>query len=61
MWQNIPWQEVIVGICVITAVLFLVRRWIFPSAKKSAACGGCGGCAKTSESSCANPIEKESH
>lgn len=58
MWQDFPWQEMIVGICVIAAVVFLVRRWIFPSAKKSAACGGCGGCAKTSESSCANPVEK---
>ncbi|HSC68317.1 MAG TPA: FeoB-associated Cys-rich membrane protein [Cellvibrio sp.] len=61
MWQDIPWQEVIVGVCVLTAVIFLVRRWIFPSAKKSAACGGCSGCAKTSESSCANPVEKQPH
>lgn len=55
------WQEVIVGICVVAAVFFLIRRWIFPSAKKSAACGGCGGCDKTSESSCANPTEKTQH
>lgn len=52
------WQEVIVGICVIAAVIFLVRNWLFPSVKKSAACGGCDGCTKTSESSCANPTEK---
>jgi len=52
------WQEVIVGICVITAVLFLARRWIFPSAKKSASCGGCSGCAKTSDSNCATPTDK---
>lgn len=61
MWHDIPWQEIIVGICVVTATAFLVRRWLFPSAKKSAACGGCGGCAKTSESSCANPVEKGQH
>lgn len=60
MWQNFPWQEVIVGVCVIAAALFLARRWIFPSARKSAGCGGCGGCAKTSDSSCANPAEKSS-
>jgi hypothetical protein len=63
MWQDIPWhnflwQEMIVGICVLAAVIFLVRRWLFPSAKKSAACGGCGGCDKTSDASCSNPTEK---
>lgn len=52
------WQEIIVSICVVLAVIFLVRRWLFPAAKKSAACGGCGGCESTSTSSCANPIEK---
>ena len=57
MWQDIPWQEVIVGLCVLAAVYFLVRRWLFP-AKKSAACGGCSGCSKTSDSSCSNPSEK---
>lgn len=51
MWQNFPWQEAIVGICVIAAALFLARRWIFPSAKKSSACGGCGGCGKATEKS----------
>lgn len=51
------WQEIIVGLCVLAAVYFLVRRWLFP-AKKSAACGGCSGCDKTPESSCANPSEK---
>lgn len=55
------WQELIVGICVLAAVIYLARRWLFPSAKKSAACGGCGGCAKTSESSCVNPSEKTPH
>jgi hypothetical protein len=66
MWQDIPWhnflwQEMIVGICVLAAVVFLVRRWLFPSAKKSAACGGCGGCGKTSDASCSNPTEKTQH
>lgn len=37
------WQEIIVGICVLGAVVFLLRRWVIPG-KKSAACGGCGGC-----------------
>lgn len=52
------WQELIVGICVVAAMVFLVRRWLFPSAKKSAACGGCSGCDKTVGSSCSNPAEK---
>lgn len=51
------WQEIIVGLCVLAAAYFLVRRWLFPT-KKSAACGGCSGCDKTPESSCANPSEK---
>jgi hypothetical protein len=55
------WQEVIVGLCVIAAVIFLVRRWLFPSANKSAACGGCGGCDKTSATSCNNPAERSEH
>lgn len=59
--HDLPWQELIVGICVLTAVIFLLRRWIFPSAKKSVACGGCGGCDKTAESSCTNPTEKIPH
>lgn len=56
MWQNIPWQEVIVGVCVVCAAVFLLRRWVFPG-KKAASCGGCSGCAKTSESSCSNPAD----
>ncbi|MEN0036955.1 MAG: FeoB-associated Cys-rich membrane protein [Cellvibrio sp.] len=57
MLQNIPWQEVIVGACVVAAALFLARRWIFPG-KKAASCGGCSGCAKTTDSSCSTPSEK---
>jgi hypothetical protein len=52
------WQEIVVGVCVCTAVIFLVRRWFFNPVKKSAACGGCGGCDKTSESSCGNPLDR---
>jgi hypothetical protein len=57
MLQNIPWQEVIVGVCVLAAAVFLLRRWIFPG-KKAASCGGCSGCAKTTDSSCTTPSEK---
>lgn len=56
MWQDVPWQEMIVGICVLGAALFLLRRWVFPG-KKAASCGGCSGCAKTSESSCSSPTD----
>ena len=48
------WQEIVVGVCVVGAAVFLLRRWIFPG-KKAASCGGCSGCAKTSESSCSTP------
>lgn len=48
------WQEMIVGLCVIGALVFLVRRWLPIGKKKSAGCGsGCGGCASTS--SCQTP------
>ncbi|QEY16439.1 FeoB-associated Cys-rich membrane protein [Cellvibrio sp. KY-GH-1] len=60
MWQDFPWQEMIVGCCVLAAALFLLRRWFF-SSKKSAVCGGCSGCDKTAASSCANPTEKIHH
>ncbi|WP_039914768.1 FeoB-associated Cys-rich membrane protein [Cellvibrio mixtus] len=54
MWQNIPWQEIVVGVCVLGAAIFLLRRWIFPG-KKAAGCGGCSGCAKTTDSGCSTP------
>jgi len=50
------WQEIVVGVCVLSATVFLLRRWIFPG-KKAASCGGCSGCAKTSESSCSTTNE----
>ncbi len=56
MWQQLPWQEIIVGSCVLAAAIFLLRRWFF-SPKKSAACGGCSGCDKTAPSSCGNPVD----
>jgi hypothetical protein len=42
------WQEIIVGLCVIGALVFLVRRWLPMGKKKSAGCdSGCSGCAST--------------
>lgn len=57
MWQSIPWQEIIVGICVLSAAIFLLRRWVF-AGKKSGSCGGCSGCDKTSKSSCNVPAQQ---
>lgn len=52
------WQEIIVGICVLGAALFLLRRWVF-AGKKSSACGGCGGCDNKSPSTgCATPDKR---
>lgn len=45
------WQEMIVGLCVLGAVLFLLRRWFFAS-RKSMACGGCSGCDKPGNNHC---------
>ena len=54
------WQEIIVGLCVLAAAVFLVRRWLPAfSAKNSSACGGCGGC--DTAKSCSNPAEKGTH
>lgn len=47
------WQEIIVGICVLAAVLFLLRQWFF---KKNAACGGCNNCSTAPK--CNNPQDK---
>jgi hypothetical protein len=43
------WQEIIVGICVLTALLFLIRRWLFPATQKSASCGGCNNCSPATD------------
>lgn len=54
------WQEIIVGACVIGAVIFLLRRWLpIAGAKNSGSCGGCGGCGTAK--SCRNPNEKGQH
>jgi hypothetical protein len=37
------WQEIIVGLIVISALLFLLSNWFF-STKKNASCGGCNSC-----------------
>lgn len=54
------WQEVIVGLCVTAAVIFLLRRWLpFFGSKNTGSCGGCGGC--DTAKSCGNPAEKGQH
>mgnify|MGYP001765270484 CR=1 FL=1 len=35
------WQELIVGICVLLALLFVLRRYLF---RRQPGCGGCQGC-----------------
>jgi MinD superfamily P-loop ATPase len=45
------WQEIIVALCVISAIVFLLRKWFFK--KKTSSCGGCSGCEKNSPQ---NPI-----
>jgi hypothetical protein len=53
------WQEIIVGLIVLAALIFLARQWL-PFAKKSTgSCGGCGGC--STANSCSNPDEKGTH
>lgn len=55
------WQELIVGACVIAAVIFLLRRWLpFFNSKSAGSCGTCGGCS-TNVNSCRNPNEKGQH
>lgn len=47
------WQEIIVGLCVLGALIFLARRWLPGGKKKAGDCGsGCGSCSTTS---CATP------
>jgi len=54
------WQEVIVGLCILAAVIYLARQWLPILGKKPASgCGGCGGC--DTAKSCANPTEKGLH
>jgi len=44
------WQELIVAVCVISAFIFLIRKWFF--AKSSASCGGCTNCESKTADSC---------
>ena len=53
------WQELIVGVIVLSAVLFLVRQRLPFGKKSSDSCGGCGGC--NTAKSCSNTDEKGSH
>jgi hypothetical protein len=54
------WQEIIVGICVLAAAVFLLRHWL-GAGKKATACGGCSNCDKTANTSCTtNSNEKTS-
>ncbi len=54
------WQEVIVGSCVLAALIYLLRQWLPGLRKKPVGCGGCSGCA-SNESSCRNPNEQGQH
>ncbi len=38
------WQEIIVGLCVLAALIFLLHRYLPIGRKKAAACDGCTGC-----------------
>jgi hypothetical protein len=38
------WQEIIVGLCVLAALLFVLQRYWPVSNKKKVACDGCTGC-----------------
>lgn len=42
------WQEIIVGLCVLAAVVFLAKRWlpVFKSSKVGCD-SGCGSCGTT--------------
>lgn len=50
------WQELIVGVCVSAAVLFLLRQY-WPGKKRDANGHQCHGC---SNDSCGKPSEKDS-
>ncbi|MCL1482336.1 MULTISPECIES: FeoB-associated Cys-rich membrane protein [unclassified Marinobacter] len=56
------WQNIIVGLCVLAAVVFVARQWIPGLGKKSSDCGGCNGCSSSSsDDGCRNPAEKDLH
>lgn len=39
------WQEIIVGVCVLVALAFMIKRFF----AKNTGCSGCRGCGKASE------------
>ncbi|HQQ61947.1 MAG TPA: FeoB-associated Cys-rich membrane protein [Pseudomonadales bacterium] len=44
------WQEIIVGICVLAALAFILRSYLFPNQKKNTrTCAGCTGCGDKQE------------
>lgn len=47
------WQELIVGLCVLLAIIFLIRYWVFNQKKSS--CGGCSSCDKSAKDKCHLP------
>ncbi|AKO53492.1 hypothetical protein ABA45_14575 [Marinobacter psychrophilus] len=61
------WQNIIVGLCVLAAVVFVARRWIPGLGKKSSGCGSCNGCSSSGSSGsssadgCGNSAEKGPH
>lgn len=56
------WQNIIVGLCVLAAVVFVARQWIPGLGKKSSDCGGCNGSSSSSSAdSCRNSAEKGLH
>lgn len=58
MWQQIPWQEVIVGVCVLLAVIVVIKR-VLPG-KSAGSCGsGCGGCSSKPACSAAHPRKSD--
>lgn len=52
------WQEIIVGICVLAAAVFLLRHWL-GLGKKASACGGCSSCDKTTNTSCSTGTDQK--
>lgn len=53
------WQELIVGVIVVAAFVFLTRRWLPFLQKKTVGCStGCGSCGTGSDKSCKTPVSK---
>ncbi|MBU2952684.1 FeoB-associated Cys-rich membrane protein [Marinobacter sp. F3R08] len=54
------WQDIIVGACVLAAVVFLVRQWLPGMSKKTSGCGGCNGCSSAG-GDCGKSADKRHH